>query len=146
MGIIKSIATSFWSRYRDAVMASSTLKDIPEDLHALLKAEADANFRSPTQEALARIDRSFAFDEQLSTETVNRLMDESIASGRFSANRLRGNCGGSFDANCANQRESPAVWFNSRQFAKFVSHLYGFFRNPLSTTHSSKRSIHLPAG
>ena len=62
-------------------MASITLKDIPEDLHALLKAEADANFRSLTQEALARIDRSFAFDEQLSAETVNRLMDESIASG-----------------------------------------------------------------
>ena len=62
-------------------MATITLKDIPEDLHALLKAEADANFRSLTQEALARIDRSFAFDEQLSAETVNRLMDESIASG-----------------------------------------------------------------
>ena len=62
-------------------MASITLKDIPEDLHALLKAEADANFRSLTQEALARIDRSFAFDEPLSTETVNRLIDESIASG-----------------------------------------------------------------
>jgi hypothetical protein len=50
--------------------------DNGRDDHALLKAEADANFRSLKQEALARIDRSFAFDEQLSTETVNRLRDE----------------------------------------------------------------------
>ncbi len=62
-------------------MASITLKDIPEDLHAQLKREAEANFRSLTQEAMARIERSFAFDEQLSTDTVNRLIDGSLASG-----------------------------------------------------------------
>ena len=62
-------------------MASITLKDIPQDVHAQLKIEAEANYRSVSQEALARIERSFAFDDQLSTETVNRLLDESLASG-----------------------------------------------------------------
>src|SRR5213594_434480 len=62
-------------------MASITLMDIPEDVHAQLKAEAEANYRSLDQEALWRIERSFAFDDQLSTETVNRLIDESLASG-----------------------------------------------------------------
>ena len=62
-------------------MASITLKDIPGHLHAQLKNEAEANFRSLRQEALARIERSFAFEEHLSTERVNRLIDESLASG-----------------------------------------------------------------
>ncbi len=42
-----------------------------------------------TQEALARIDRSFAFDEQLSTETVNRLIasgpEEKFSRAKFEA-------------------------------------------------------------
>jgi plasmid stability protein len=62
-------------------MASITLKEIPPELHAQLKAEGAANFRSMQQEALARIERSFALDDQLSTEPVNRLIDDSIASG-----------------------------------------------------------------
>ena len=62
-------------------MASITLKDIPEDLHAQLKVEAEANFRSLTQEALARIERSFILDEQLSADKVNRLIAEAIKSG-----------------------------------------------------------------
>jgi len=78
-------------------MASITLKDIPEDLHAQLKSEAQANFRSVTQEALARIERSFAIQDALTTGTVNRLIDESLASGpeekfswaQFNATRTR---------------------------------------------------------
>jgi plasmid stability protein len=62
-------------------MASITLKDIPEDLHAQLKREADANFRSLTQEAMARIQRSFDLDERLSAATVNRLIQEAVDSG-----------------------------------------------------------------
>jgi hypothetical protein len=62
-------------------MASITLKDIPPELHAQLKAEGEANFRSMQQEVLARIERSFAMDDQLSTAQVNRLIDESLAGG-----------------------------------------------------------------
>ena len=62
-------------------MASITLKGIPEEVHAQLKSEAEANFRSLNQEALARIERTFAQDDQLTTETVNGLLDESLASG-----------------------------------------------------------------
>ena len=62
-------------------MASITLKDIPEDLHAQLKREAAANFRSLSQEAMARIQRSFDLDERLSASTVDRLIDEARDSG-----------------------------------------------------------------
>ena len=62
-------------------MASITLKDIPEDLHAQLKREAAANFRSLSQEAMARIQRSFDIDERLSAPTVDRLIQEAIDSG-----------------------------------------------------------------
>ncbi len=62
-------------------MASITIKDIPQDLHAQLKQEGEANFRSLAQEVLARIERTFALDDQLSTQTVNRLIDDAIASG-----------------------------------------------------------------
>ena len=62
-------------------MAKITLEDIPAELHAQLKAEGEANFRTLQQEALARIERSFAMDDQLSTAQVNRLIDESLASG-----------------------------------------------------------------
>lgn len=48
-------------------MASITLKDIPEEIHAQLKVEAAANFRSLSQEALARIQRSFDWDERWSS-------------------------------------------------------------------------------
>lgn len=62
-------------------MASITLKDIPDDLHARLKQEGEANFRSMAQEVLARLEQTFAMDDQLNTQTVNRLIDESFASG-----------------------------------------------------------------
>jgi len=73
-------------------MPSITLKDIPEDLHAQLKQEATANFRSLPAEAVMRIQRSFEVEDRLSTDVVNRLMDEAIASGSeelFSTGRLR---------------------------------------------------------
>ena len=62
-------------------MPSITLKDIPADLHAQLKNEAASNFRSLTQEAMARIQRSFDLDERFSAERVNRLIAEAVASG-----------------------------------------------------------------
>jgi hypothetical protein len=62
-------------------MASITLKDIPEYLHAQLKAEADANYRSLTQKALARIERSFAIEDRLNAEQVNKLIAEAVNSG-----------------------------------------------------------------
>ena len=62
-------------------MPSITLTDIPEDLHAQLKQEAEAHFRSLNQEALARIQRTFDLDDRLSAEGVNRLIAEAIASG-----------------------------------------------------------------
>ena len=62
-------------------MASLTLKDIPEDLRAQLENEAAANFRSLTQEALARLERTFEIDAALNTKRDQRWMDEALASG-----------------------------------------------------------------
>ncbi|HEY1718770.1 MAG TPA: Arc family DNA-binding protein [Verrucomicrobiae bacterium] len=62
-------------------MASITLKDIPVDLHAQLKQEASANYRSLNQELLARVQRSFDQDEQFTTNRVNRLIQEAMDSG-----------------------------------------------------------------
>ena len=62
-------------------MPSITLTDIPEDLHAQLKQEAEAHFRSVNQEALARIQRSFDWDDRLSAERVNGWIAEAMASG-----------------------------------------------------------------
>ena len=62
-------------------MASITFKDIPAELHAQLKREAAANFRSLNQEAMARIQRSFDLDDRFTTETVNQLIGEAVASG-----------------------------------------------------------------
>jgi hypothetical protein len=62
-------------------MASITLKDIPDDLHAQLKNEASANFRSLTQEAMARLERTFEIDAALTTKRDQRWVDEALASG-----------------------------------------------------------------
>ena len=62
-------------------MATITLKDIPEDIHAQLKAEAEANRRSLDSEALIRLQRSFEVQDQFSTARVNALIDEALASG-----------------------------------------------------------------
>ncbi len=73
-------------------MVTITLKDIPDDVHAQLKSEAEANLRSLDQEAIIRIQRSFDVADQFSTEAVNRLMDEAIASGaekEFTAEQMR---------------------------------------------------------
>lgn len=75
-----SIYSPVWLRYGFR-MASITLKDIPVDLHAQLKQEADANYRSLNQELLARIQRSFEQDEQITTNRVNRLIQEAMDSG-----------------------------------------------------------------
>ena len=62
-------------------MPSITLKDIPANLHAQLKTEAEANFRSVPQEALARIQRSFDLDDRFTTAQVNRLIEQAVQSG-----------------------------------------------------------------
>ena len=62
-------------------MASLTLKDIPEDLRAQLENEAAANFRSLTQEALARLERTFEIDAAQNTKRDQRWIDEALASG-----------------------------------------------------------------
>ena len=60
-------------------MASITLKDIPDDLHALLKSEAEANYRSLAQEVLARLHRSLDWD--IATHRDQNWVDEALASG-----------------------------------------------------------------
>ena len=62
-------------------MASITLKDIPMELHAQLKIEAAANFRSITQEAMSRIERTFQIDAALNARRDQKWIDEAIASG-----------------------------------------------------------------
>jgi hypothetical protein len=62
-------------------MASITLKSIPMDLHAHLKNEAAANFRSITQEALSRLERTFQIDAALTTKRDQKWIDEAVASG-----------------------------------------------------------------
>ncbi len=62
-------------------MASITLKDIPADLRAQLENEAAANFRSVTQEALARLERTFEIDAARNSNRDQRWVDEAIASG-----------------------------------------------------------------
>jgi plasmid stability protein len=62
-------------------MASITLKDLPADLHGQLKLEAESNFRSLAQEAVARLQRSFDIDAALRTKGDQRLIDEALASG-----------------------------------------------------------------
>lgn len=57
------------------------LKDIPPELHGRLKQEAEANFRSLTQEVLARIEQSFRMEEVFSTKQAQAWIDEAMASG-----------------------------------------------------------------
>ena len=62
-------------------MASITIKDLPTDLHAQLKREAEANFRSLNQEVLARVERTFEIDAALNTKRHQKWIDEARASG-----------------------------------------------------------------
>ena len=61
-------------------MPSITLKDIPVELHAQLKNEAAANFRSITQEAMSRIERTFQIDAALNSKRDQRWIDEAVVS------------------------------------------------------------------
>ena len=51
------------------------------ELHDRLKCEAAANFRSVTQEAMSRIERTFQMDSQATTEREQKWIDEALASG-----------------------------------------------------------------
>jgi hypothetical protein len=62
-------------------MADILLKDVPEDLQAQLQQEAAAHFRTPDQEALARIEMSFQIQEAFNTKRVQGWIDEALASG-----------------------------------------------------------------
>jgi hypothetical protein len=60
-------------------MADILLKDVPENLQAQLEQEAAAHFRTPDQEALARLQRSF--EMEVNTARDQRWIDEALASG-----------------------------------------------------------------
>ena len=62
-------------------MATITLKDIPEDLHAQLKQEAAANLRSLNQEALWRLQHSLEIESAATSKRDQRWVDEALASG-----------------------------------------------------------------
>lgn len=63
------------------LVASIVLKNIPDDLHARLKREASANFRSLNQEALARLLRSLDLDASRVTKRDQKWVNEALASG-----------------------------------------------------------------
>jgi len=58
---------------------SIVLNDVPDDLRAQLEREAAANFRTPDQEALARLQRSF--EMEMNTARDQRWIDEALAGG-----------------------------------------------------------------
>lgn len=60
-------------------MASITLKSLPGELHATLKSEADANYRSLAQEVLARLHSSL--DADRATRRDQQWIDQAEASG-----------------------------------------------------------------
>ena len=60
-------------------MANLTLNDMPEHLHAVLKNEAQANYRSLAEEVMARLERSLALDSM--TRRDQHWIDEALASG-----------------------------------------------------------------
>ena len=57
------------------------LKNIPAELHVQLKKEAEANYRSLTQEALFRLEMSFRIEEAFNTRRDQKWIDEALASG-----------------------------------------------------------------
>ncbi len=63
-------------------MSDILLKDIPVELRAQLEQEAAANFRTPDQEVLARIEISLQIQEAFSTRAgAGGWIDEALASG-----------------------------------------------------------------
>lgn len=77
MGARKTRVVTLWL----LKMASIILKDIPEELHAQLKNEASANFRSLTQKAMSRLERTFQMEAALTTRRDQKWIAEAIASG-----------------------------------------------------------------
>jgi hypothetical protein len=70
-------------------MGSITLKRIPKHLHAVLKVEAEANYRSLAQEVMARLERSL--DTDSATRRDQKWVDEAFESGpeeRFSKEKF----------------------------------------------------------
>ena len=62
-------------------MASITLKDIPQEIHAQLVQEAQANHRSLNGEALRRIELSFELEAALNSRRDAQWIKEAIESG-----------------------------------------------------------------
>ena len=62
-------------------MANITLEDIPEDIHAQLRREAEAHHRSLNGEALRRIELSFDLEAALNSRRDAKWITEAIASG-----------------------------------------------------------------
>jgi hypothetical protein len=62
-------------------MPDILLKGVPDDLQAQLEQEASANFRTPDQEALARLQRSFEIEAALNTKRDQQWIEEALASG-----------------------------------------------------------------
>jgi hypothetical protein len=62
-------------------MASITLTDIPEQVHAELVRAADANHRSLNGEALRRIELSFELEAALNSKRDARWIQEALDSG-----------------------------------------------------------------
>lgn len=80
VALVSRDGPSFWLCYGSG-MASIMLKDIPEEMHAQLKTEAEANFRSLTQEALMRIELSFRMEEAFNTKRDGKWIQEALESG-----------------------------------------------------------------
>jgi heme oxygenase len=68
--------------------ATIQLKDTPETLYERLRASAKHNFRRVDQEALSRLERSFALEDALVTCTHQNWVDEALA-GEFRAGSVQ---------------------------------------------------------
>ncbi len=62
-------------------MPSITLKDIPEEIHARLVREAEANHRSLDGEALRRLELSFDLEASLNSRRDAAWVEAALASG-----------------------------------------------------------------
>ena len=62
-------------------MANITLEDIPEDIHAQLRREAEAHHRSLNGEALRRIELSFDLEAALNSRRDGQWIKEAVGSG-----------------------------------------------------------------
>ncbi len=62
-------------------MASITIKDIPEEIHARRTREASAHHRSLNGELLRRVELSFELESAFNTKRDAQWIQEAIASG-----------------------------------------------------------------